>query len=44
MDGIHAGHLVVLAGVGKTQAGALLGIPVAENAPDRTVVIAPDAY
>ena len=44
VDGIHAGHLVVLAEIGKPQAAALLGIPVAENAPDRTAVIASDAY
>ena len=43
VDGMHAGHLVVLAELGKPQAAALLGIPVAENAPDRTAVIASDA-
>jgi len=44
VDGIHAGHLVVLAELGKLQAAALLGIPVAENAPDRTAETVSDAY
>ena len=43
VNGIHAGHLVVLAD-GKPQAAALLGIPVAENEPDRTAETASDAY
>ena len=44
VDGIHAGHLVVLAELGKPQAAALLGIPVAENALDKTAEIASDVY
>lgn len=44
VDGIHAGHCVVLADLGKPQAAAALpGIPVAENAPDRTAETASDA-
>lgn len=44
VDGIHAaGHSVVLAELGKQQAAALLGIPVVENAPDKTAVIASGA-
>ena len=44
VNGIHAGHWVVLAELGKPQAVALLGNPVAGNAPDRTAEIASDAY
>lgn len=44
VNGIHAGHWVVLAELGKPQAVALLGSPVAGNAPDRTAEIASDAY
>ena len=44
VDGIHAGHWVVLAELGTPWAAALLGIPVAENSPDRTAETASDAY
>ena len=44
VDGIRAGHWVVLAELGKPRAAALLDIPVAENAPDRTAETASDAY
>lgn len=45
VDGIHAaGHSVVLAVLGKPQVAALLDIPVVENAPDRTAVIASGAH
>lgn len=44
VDGIRAGHWVVLAELGKPRAAALLDIPVAENAADRTAETASDAY
>ena len=44
VDGVHAGQWTVLAELGKPQAAALLGIPVAGNAPDRTAETASDAY